>query len=158
AGGGGGDFSDGHLRRDARGGRRAGDLRTGARRARRAISGGGAAAVSRAALDSAVEAARAAGRVAMKYYRGGVEVTIRPDATRVPQADRGAERVIVEILGRAFPGHGVLGEEFGEAGSRETRWIIDPIDGTKNFVRRVPLWATLIALEEDGEITVGVVH
>jgi histidinol-phosphatase len=52
----------------------------------------------------------------------------------------------------------VLGEEFGGEGSRETRWIIDPIDGTKNFVRRVPLWATLIALEEHGEITVGVVY
>jgi histidinol-phosphatase len=114
--------------------------------------------VSRAALDAAVEAARAAGRVAMKYYRGGFEVMIKPDATPVTQADREAERVIVEILGRAFPEHGVLGEEFGGEGSRETRWIIDPIDGTKNFVRRVPLWATLIALEEHGEITVGVVY
>src|SRR5262245_57462157 len=94
----------------------------------------------------------------MKYYRGGFEVMIKPDATPVTQADREAERVIVEILGRAFPEHGVLGEEFGGEGSSETRWIIDPIDGTKNFVRRVPLWATLIALEEHDEITVGVVH
>ena len=114
--------------------------------------------MSRAALDAAVEAARSAGRVAMKYYRGGFEVMIKPDSTPVTQADREAERVIVEILGRAFPEHGVLGEEFGGEGSRETRWIIDPIDGTKNFVRRVPLWATLIALEEHGEITVGVVY
>jgi len=66
--------------------------------------------------------------------------------------------VIIEILGRAFPEHGVLGEEFGGAGTTDTRWIIDPIDGTKNFVRHIPLWATLIALEERGEITVGVVH
>src|SRR5262249_44807519 len=94
----------------------------------------------------------------MKYYRGGFEVMIKPDATPVTQADRDAERAIVEILCRAFPDFGVLGEEFGGAGSRGTRWIIDPIDGTKNFVRRVPLWATLIALEEHGEITVGVVH
>ena len=114
--------------------------------------------MSQAALEAAVEAARAAGRVALKYYRGGFEVTIKPDDTPVTEADREAERVIVEILGRAFPEHGVLGEEFGGAGSRESRWIIDPIDGTKNFVRRVPLWATLIALEEHGEITVGVVH
>ena len=114
--------------------------------------------MSQAALDAAVEAARAAGRVALKYYRGGFEVTIKPDATPVTQADREAERMIVEFLGRAFPEHGVLGEEFGGEGSRETRWIIDPIDGTKNFVRRVPLWATLIALEEHGEITVGVVY
>src|SRR5207245_5346206 len=61
-------------------------------------------------------------------------------------------------LGRAFPDDGVLGEEFGGSGSVATRWIIDPIDGTKNFVRRIPIWATLIALEEHGEITVGVIH
>jgi len=114
--------------------------------------------VSQRALDAAVEAARAAGHVAMKYYRGGFEVVLKPDDTPVTQADREAERAIVELLGRAFPDYGVLGEEFGGAGNRETRWIIDPIDGTKNFVRRIPVWATLIALEEHGEITVGVIH
>lgn len=114
--------------------------------------------MSQAALEAAVEAARAAGRVALKYYRGGFEVTLKPDDTPVTQADREAERVITEILGRAFPQHGFLGEEFGGAGSTETRWIIDPIDGTKNFIRQIPLWATLIALEEHGEITVGVIH
>ena len=114
--------------------------------------------MSAAALEAAVEAARAAGRVALKYYRGGFEVTLKPDDTPVTQADREAEQVITEILARAFPEHGFLGEEFGGAGSTETRWIIDPIDGTKNFIRQIPLWATLIALEERGEITVGVVH
>jgi histidinol-phosphatase len=114
--------------------------------------------VSQAALAAAVDAARAAGRVALQYYRGGFEVMLKPDDTPVTQADREAERVIIEILGRAFPEHGVLGEEFGGAGTTDTRWIIDPIDGTKNFVRHIPLWATLIALEERGEITVGVVH
>ena len=114
--------------------------------------------MSQKALDAAVDAARAAGRVALKYYHGGFEVTLKPDDTPVTQADREAERVIVDVLGRAFPEHGVLGEEFGGAGATDTRWIIDPIDGTKNFVRRIPLWATLIALEERGEITVGVVH
>jgi histidinol-phosphatase len=108
-------------------------------------------------VRAAVEAARAAGEIAMKYYRGGFEVTIKPDQTPVTQADREAEREITRILGRAFPGWGVLGEEFGATGSTGTRWIIDPIDGTKNFVRRVPIWAVLIALEEDGEITTGVV-
>ena len=114
--------------------------------------------MSAAALEAAVEAARTAGRVALKYYRGGFEVTLKPDDTPVTQADREAEQVITEILARAFPEHGFLGEEFGGAGSTETRWIIDPIDGTKNFIRQIPLWATLIALEERGEITVGVVH
>jgi histidinol-phosphatase len=114
--------------------------------------------VSQRALDAAVEAARAAGEVALKYYRGGFEVMLKPDDTPVTQADREAELAIVELLGRAFPDYGVLGEEFGGAGSRDRRWIIDPIDGTKNFVRRIPIWATLIALEEHGEITVGVIH
>ena len=109
-------------------------------------------------LEAATEAARAAGEVALKYYRSGFDVTIKPDLTPVTQADREAEQVIVEILRRAFPDHGFLGEEFGERGPRDRRFIIDPIDGTKNFVRRIPVWATLIALEEAGEVTVGVVH
>ena len=108
-------------------------------------------------LAAAVEAARAAGEIAMRYYRGGVEVTIKPDQTPVTQADREAEQAITRMLGRAFPDWGFLGEEFGERGSREIRWIIDPIDGTKNFIRRIPIWAVLIALEERGEITTGVV-
>jgi histidinol-phosphatase len=114
--------------------------------------------VSQRALEAAVEAARAAGGVALKYYHGGFDITLKADDTPVTQADREAERAIVEVLGRAFPDYGVLGEEFGGAGATDTRWIIDPIDGTKNFVRHIPLWATLIALEEAGEITVGVVH
>jgi histidinol-phosphatase len=110
------------------------------------------------ALEAAVEAARAAGQVAIRYYRHGFDVSIKPDRTPVTQADRDSEQVIVEILGRAFPDCGFLGEEFGATGPAARRWIIDPIDGTKNFVRRIPVWATLIALEEDGEVTAGVVH
>jgi histidinol-phosphatase len=110
------------------------------------------------ALDAAVEAARAAGRIAVRYYHHGFDVTIKPDQTPVTQADRESEQTIIEVLGRAFPDHGFLGEEFGAKGSKERRWIIDPIDGTRNFVRRIPVWATLIALEEDGEVTAGVVH
>jgi histidinol-phosphatase len=105
-----------------------------------------------------VEAARAAGAVALAYYRAGFEVAVKPDQTPVTQADREAEQIIVDILGRAFPDCGFLGEEFGAAGSAERRFVIDPIDGTRNFVRRIPYWATLIALEEGGEITAGVVH
>jgi histidinol-phosphatase len=108
-------------------------------------------------LTAAVEAARAAGEVALKYYRGGFEVTIKPDKSPVTQADREAEQVIVETLKAAFPHHGFLGEEFVAQGSQDVRWIINPIDGTRNFVRRVPIWAVLLALEERGEITAGVV-
>lgn len=109
-------------------------------------------------LEAMVEAARAAGETALKYYHGGVEVSLKADQTPVTQADREAEQVIAEILGRACPGVGFLGEESGATGSRERRFIVDPIDGTKNFVRRIPIWATLIALEEDGEIAAGVIH
>jgi histidinol-phosphatase len=109
-------------------------------------------------LAVAVDAARAAGDVALKYYRGGFDVTLKPDQTPVTQADREAEQVIREIVGRAFPDHGFLGEELGVDGSREVRWIIDPIDGTRNFVRHIPLWAVLIGFEEHGAVTAGVIH
>ena len=110
------------------------------------------------ALAAAVDAARAAGKIALGYYHGGFEITIKPDLTPVTQADREAEQAIVGILREAFPDVGVLGEEFGAQGPRERRFIIDPIDGTKNFVRRIPIWATLIALEDDGEVVAGVIH
>ena len=108
-------------------------------------------------LEVAVEAARAAGEVGVKYFRRGLEVTLKADRSPVTQADREAEEVIVEILGRAFPQHGFLGEELGARGSKDVRWIVDPIDGTRNFVRGIPIWAVLIALEEHGEITAGVI-
>jgi len=109
-------------------------------------------------VAAALEAARAAGEIAMKYYRGGFEITIKADKTPVTQADQEAEKAIRAILARATPGCGFLGEEFGQEGSTSRRWIIDPIDGTKNFVRHIPIWAVLIALEEDGQVTTGVVH
>ena len=115
-------------------------------------------AVTHPTVTAALEAARAAGEIAMKYYRGGFEITIKADQTPVTQADREAEKAIRAILSRATPGFGFLGEELGQEGSTSHRWIIDPIDGTKNFVRHIPIWAVLIALEEDGQVTTGVVH
>src|SRR5690348_641537 len=94
----------------------------------------------------------------MRYYRTGFDITIKADATPVTQADRGAEQAIRDLLSRATPDCGFLGEELGAVGDQERRWIIDPIDGTKNFIRHIPVWATLIALEEAGEVTVGVIH
>lgn len=108
-------------------------------------------------VAAAIQAAQAAGEIAMKYYRGAFEVTIKADRTPVTQADREAEQAIKTVLRRAFPDHGFLGEELGEEGPRDRRWIIDPIDGTRNFIRRVPIWAVLIGLEEAGEVTAGVV-
>lgn len=108
-------------------------------------------------VAAAIRAAHAAGEVAMRYYRGGFQVTIKPDQTPVTQADREAEQAIKRVLGRAFPSHGFLGEEYGEEGPRDRRWIVDPIDGTRNFIRGIPIWAVLIGLEEAGEVTAGVV-
>ena len=110
------------------------------------------------ALAAAVDAARAAGEIAMRYYRTGFDVSIKADLSPVTQADREAEAAIVEILAKACPDYGMLGEELGSRGNQETRWIIDPIDGTRNFVRHIPFWATLIALEDRGELVVGVMH
>lgn len=110
------------------------------------------------ALEAALEAAKAAGVVALRYFRGDVQVMLKADQTPVTQADREAEQAIVERLRAAFPDVGVLGEEHGAHGGQTRRWIVDPIDGTKNFIRGIPFWATLIALEEDGEVTLGVVH
>lgn len=109
-------------------------------------------------LEVAIEAARAAGEIALRYFTGRVEVEWKADRTPVTPADREAERAIVEILGSAFPEWGFLGEESGSSGQGRVRWIVDPIDGTKNFVRGIPFWATLIGLEEQGEITLGVIH
>ena len=108
-------------------------------------------------LEVMIQAARGAAEIALKYFRRGVEVTLKADRSPVTQADREAEQVIVEMLGRAFPEHGFLGEELGARGSKEVRWIVVPIDGTRNFVRGIPIWAVLIALEERGEITAGVI-
>src|SRR5262249_30423153 len=143
------------VRRDA--GRRGGARRVQARPGRAGRVGGVSASPDHPVLAAAVEAARVAGRVALQYYHGGVDGGPKPHQTPGTPAHREAPPVITEILGRAFPDWGFLGEEFGQRGSQTTRWIIDPIDGTKNFVRRIPIWAVLIALEERGEITAGVV-
>lgn len=85
------------------------------------------------------------------------EVTTKPDLTPVTEADRQAEELIRSQLGRARGRDAIYGEEFGSSGSGPRRWVIDPIDGTKNFIRGVPVWAALIALIDHGEPVVGVV-
>lgn len=86
-------------------------------------------------------------------------VTTKPDLTPVSDADRAAEKAIRERLAEARPADAVLGEEFGLGGGTGNgrRWILDPIDGTKNYVRGIPVWGALIALERGGEPAVGVV-
>lgn len=110
-------------------------------------------------LNTAIAAARAAGEIALHYFRTNLTVETKADRTPVTRADRECEAKIVEILSARFPEHGFLGEELGErSGKSDARWIIDPIDGTKNFIRGIPFFATLIALEEAGEVTAGVMY
>ena len=85
-------------------------------------------------------------------------VSTKPDLTPVTEADRTVEQAIRAGIARARPDHGILGEEFAEVGGQGGwRWILDPIDGTKNYVRGIPVWATCIALQHHDEVVVGVV-
>jgi len=112
-------------------------------------------------LDLALELADAADAITMARFRAtDLVVTTKPDLTPVSEADQAVERAIRERLAGAN-GHAVLGEEFGSdpgsADDAEFRWIIDPIDGTKSYIRGLPIWATLIGLEHAGELVLGVV-
>lgn len=109
--------------------------------------------------ETALDAARAAGRVALRYFESDVLVEWKVDRSPVTQADREAEALLRERLTTAFPEDGFLGEEHGEQpGTSGFRWILDPIDGTKSFVRGIPLWATMIGLEYRGELVAGIAH
>jgi histidinol-phosphatase len=111
-------------------------------------------------LDLALELADAADEITMARFRAtDLVVTTKPDLTPVSEADQAVERAIRERLA-STTGHAVLGEEYGSdpgaADDAEFRWIIDPIDGTKSYVRGLPIWATLIGLEHAGELVLGV--
>lgn len=109
-------------------------------------------------LDFAVQAARDVSPFILSHFQSAeLEVISKSDATPVTVADRGAEERLRDAIGKAFPGDGVLGEEFDEVPSKNGfRWILDPIDGTKSFIHGVPLFGTLIGIERDGEIVAGV--
>src|SRR5262245_42618900 len=107
----------------------------------------------------AVEAARKAGDLARNYHEATFGVQPKADKSPVTIADKQAEELIRGMVAKAFPGDGFLGEEFGDQpGESGFRWVIDPIDGTKSFIRHVPLWATLIGLEYKGEQIGGVAY
>src|SRR5919204_6884098 len=108
-------------------------------------------------LAFALELADLADSLSLPRFRAlDLQVQTKPDSTPVTDADRTVERALRERIAAGRPGHGVLGEEEGDDGGA-VRWVIDPIDATKNFSRGVAVWATLIALERDGELTCGVV-
>ena len=108
-------------------------------------------------LKTAIEAAKAAQQVIDKYYAGEFEVEIKPDQSPVTIADIETEETIKAIILNAFPDHGFFGEETGKVNSdAEYNWLIDPIDGTKSFVRGYPFFSTQIALMKGEELIVGV--
>lgn len=112
-----------------------------------------------AELALALELADAADAVTLARFRShDLVVDHKADASEVTEADRGAEATMRSLLGAARPTHAVLGEEEGLLGpaGATSRWVLDPIDGTSNFVKGVPIWATLIALQHAGEAVVGV--
>jgi histidinol-phosphatase len=108
------------------------------------------------AMETARRAAEAASRAALAHFRSGVRIELKPDRSPVTAADRDAEGAILEAVRAVFPTHAFLGEETGEhAGSATTRWIVDPVDGTRGFTRGGSFWGPLVGLEHDGEIVAG---
>jgi histidinol-phosphatase len=108
--------------------------------------------------DLARRAAEEAGRLARAIFDGAFEVEWKADQSPVTVADRDAERHIRSMVAERFPGDGFVGEEYGTTPTASGfRWVIDPIDGTKSFVRGVPLWGTLVGLEYKGEVVAGAV-
>ncbi len=112
-----------------------------------------------ARIAPAAELARLTGDIALRHYRSHLIVETKADGSPVTVADRAAEEAARDWVRRFFPEDGVLGEEFGEerAGARR-RWLIDPIDGTKSFVRGTPLWGSLVALCEGETVLAGAAY
>lgn len=111
-------------------------------------------------LDFAVETAYLAGRLTLGYFQTGIRHDLKADQTPITVADRQSEQLIRRRIERRYPGHAIVGEEYGlkEAEGSHHRWLVDPIDGTKSFVRGVPLYAVLIGLEIEGIVEVGVAY
>ena len=111
-------------------------------------------------LSVALELSDVADRITLSRFRADdLVVETKPDLTPVSEADTAVERAVREMLGQIRPEDAVVGEEYGDSSAADSprRWIIDPIDGTKSYVRGIPLWATLLALQQDGEVAVAVV-
>jgi histidinol-phosphatase len=109
-------------------------------------------------LAHALEACDAADAIALAHFRRDLVLERKPDRTFVTVADQGIERELRARIRARYPDHGLVGEEYGtEDGHAATRWLLDPIDGTHNFIRGVPLFGTLIGIEHEGELQVGVI-
>lgn len=117
---------------------------------------------ARAGLDKVTDIARRVGAIALGFYQGDaadMQAEHKSDKSWVTRADRAVEQAVREELERAFPGDSVLGEEMGRHGMLDAQrvWVVDPIDGTTNFVHRMPLWCVAIGLLEAGQPALGVI-
>ena len=108
-------------------------------------------------LELALRLADAADEISLPLFRSGLSIETKPDLTPVTEADRAVENELRRLLEAERPADAILGEEHGATAGGSRRWILDPIDGTRNYARGVPIWATLVALEESGIVTLGVV-
>ena len=107
-------------------------------------------------LDAVSDVAALAGAEALKHFRGRLEVEAKLDGSPVTRADRDAERVVRTWVESRFPDDGILGEEFGETRPHAARrWLVDPVDGTRAFIKGVPLWGTLVAVAEGEHVLAG---
>ena len=108
-------------------------------------------------LDVAIDAAKQAGELALRYFKTQPKVSYKADKSPVTRADIEAEMLIRKIITKKFPDHGIIGEELPPVNPKARyQWVIDPIDGTKSFVRRMPFWSTLLALMENGKPIIGI--
>jgi histidinol-phosphatase len=114
--------------------------------------------LERSWLDVALSLCDTADEISMRHFRRDLRIETKPDRTFVTEADREIEQAVRGRIRAAFPDHGIVGEEFGEElTDAALRWYIDPIDATNNYLRGIPVFATLIALERDGQAVVGAV-
>jgi histidinol-phosphatase len=121
-------------------------------------NGGNSSPQYSAELAFALTLADRADAISLSRYQAlDLEITTKPDNSPVTDADKAVERAIIDAIAAEYPSDGVVGEEFGTSGSKDRYWVIDPIDGTKNFLRGVPTWATLIALVENEQVVASVV-
>lgn len=110
-------------------------------------------------MEFAVDAAARAGAITLTHYQTALAAKLKDDATPVTIADSQAEEMLRSLIVARFPDDGILGEELDAVRPHASRrWILDPIDGTRSYLRGVPLYGVLIALEEDGEVLLGVAH
>jgi len=108
-------------------------------------------------IDTAIEVAKQAGALAYQHFKTQLKVTYKPDDSPVTRADIEAEKLARKIISKKFPNHGIIGEEFGSTNvGAKYKWTIDPIDGTRDFIRKSQFWATLISVLENEKPIIGV--